>query len=466
MRAITDFLKKRIFYIIGVLTALFLMFGQRTEWAQYGGDTTLYLDFQHHSGVKPIYPLLIQGMRYCFGEQRYLFFVVLVQIILSLLAIMTLTVFISKSFDLSWWMTILIWGCLLIPYVLLLPEDAISHTLMTESLSYPLTYLFVYLNLKGLFEEKYGWLIGGILLAAICSLTRGQLLIYFPVCLVVCVYYFIKYRCGLIKLFILILSLLIMYKGQGYLGDLYERTCFDTQTTNQMTQAFVQKLLYCADEEDATLFTDDATREIFSAVYDRMISQESNYKNIPYSIYSWKKVVPAIGNDSYILGEVIEEYCSANGKWTQDEKANEQITMLYSEEISEILMKQHWDRALLVSLGLMPAGFVSTMLFHKEAIYGLVHVATAVLYLFLLVGSVIMCRNGKTKVAEYIWIVLLISVVNVVASNIIHFGLQRYLAYTVGLNWVGIVVLICCLLTRIFGNKESLNEGINNNSGI
>ena len=71
---------------------------------------------------------------------------------------------------------------------------------------------------------------------------------------------------------------------------------------------------------------------------------------------------------------------------------------------------------------MMLAGFVSTVLMHRESVNGLIHIATLILYVMTIAVS--------------------IAIINVVSANLEHFGLQRYLAYTVGMFYSGGYLLV------------------------
>ena len=67
--------KKRILWILIVaVTMLGVIFGEGTPLTYvYGGDTeAYYLNFHHHIGVAPGYPLFIHILQLIFGDNLYL----------------------------------------------------------------------------------------------------------------------------------------------------------------------------------------------------------------------------------------------------------------------------------------------------------------------------------------------------------------------------------------------------------
>lgn len=77
--------KKNFLYgIIIIATLLFVIFGEGTPLSYvYGGDTeAYYLNFHHHIGVAPGYPLFIHVIQVLFGDSLYLHVTAAIQIAL------------------------------------------------------------------------------------------------------------------------------------------------------------------------------------------------------------------------------------------------------------------------------------------------------------------------------------------------------------------------------------------------
>ena len=113
-----------------------------------------HLNFHHHIGVAPGYPLFIHVIQVLFGDSLYLHVTAVIQIALLVFSIFWLIRTIDKIFQLKVWEVLLVWGFSMLPFVMLLPEDPIGHELMTESLTYPLFYLFIAETAKGIIWKK------------------------------------------------------------------------------------------------------------------------------------------------------------------------------------------------------------------------------------------------------------------------------------------------------------------------
>ena len=432
--------EKYIYYILGVLTLLFFLFGQGVMWYAMGGDSeAYYTNFGHHIEAKPFYPLLLHVLNLILGDGLYLYAASVIQMLLAVFCIIILISTIARYLELESFSIVIIWLASLFPFYLLLPEDPIPHVLMTESLTYPLLYFYTAILLKAIWDKKEKLYYISILMAIFMTLIRGQMLFLIAVSILSYGYYLLKNKIKLWKagLFLLFTMLSVLVEGSLTAG--YEKFFFDAPRQDYSAQTLVQKALFCADENNTDLFSDEIEKEIFEKTYKGMMEQESTYQFATGDLWDWKHTTGSFGANSYLVQDVIEEVLKEKGAWPEDEIEQENQVLYYSRQLSSKLLRENWKRCLSVSISMMPAGFVSTVLMHKESVYGLIHLATLLLYLFMIAGSILISKwSGQIiKESEYIWLVIVIAVINVVSANLIHFGLQRYLAYTVGLFYTG-----------------------------
>lgn len=441
---------KYLYIVLGILTILLFFFGQGVRWYAMGGDTeAYYIYFGHHIGVKPLYPLFFHALNQIFGAGRYLYAAAVIQIIVAALCITAFVRFVGERMKLDKISTVILWAACLIPFWLLLPEDPIPHTLMTESFTYPLLYLYVVIVLKGVYDGRERYFYYSVLFAVFMTLIRGQMLFLAAVSLVSYFYFMVKTgkngaktgRIGRMagKAAVFLVVMLLLVKSESLLCAGYEKFFFDAPNQDYSAQTLVQKALFCADRENEGLFTDEIEREMFQRIYAGMEQEETTYRYSPKDLWSWKHTTASFGANSYLAGDVIREVLSERNLLSADEIEAESQVLDYSGRLSRKLIPKNWLRCLTVSVSLMPAGFVSTVLMHKQSIYGLIHAATLILYLAAMAGSILISRwKGKLlKETEYMWLIIILATVNVVSSNLVHFGLQRYLAYTVGMFYAG-----------------------------
>lgn len=440
--------------VLGFITFLYIVFGEGVTGHVLGGDSeAYYINFKHHIGVAPLYPLLIQMVRVIVGSGVYLDVVAWLQMIFLTISIIYLVNTLQIELKLKWWETIAVWAASMIPFIILLPEDPIGHTIMTESLTYPLTYLVMTLIIKGIWHKQENCFVYSLLVSVIAGLVRSQMLFLFPMIGIGYFYMCIKKRQEENKPWLLkvdfwgrmaiacVLTVIAM-KSITWITVVHERIFFDAPAVDYSDQTLVQHMLYLADEGDEQLFEDEDIREIFRRCYQRMMEQESNYIHQEEGLAAWRKIVADCGGNSRVLTAVIEEYYG--DEMPTDLIEREVLIADISHEMAYPLLKVHWRDKIAEALDLIPSGFVSTVLFHKVEIYGIIHIFTLLFYVFGIGASVAAwCGISKNKKApELLLLFLITSIVNVVACNTVHFGLQRYLAYTLGLNWIGMLLVV------------------------
>lgn len=449
-----NWIKTNIYHLLGVLTILFFLFGQGVTWYAFGGDTeAYYIYFAHHIEVKPLYPLFFHVLNMIFGDKLYLYAAAVIQIVLAFRCIMWFLYYLKKWFRLEAFSIFCVWVASLLPFVLLLPEDPIPHVLMTESFTYPLLYVYVLIVLKGIYEGKIKYLFGSILFVAFLTLIRGQMLFLMAVSLLAFLYSLIKNKVKRVTTIIAFGAfVLICVWGQGMLTKGYEKVFFDAPARDYSAQTLVQKALYCSEEADSALFDDEIEREIFEKTYAGMQEEQTTWLYSTGDLWDWKHITGSFGANSYRVGDVIKEVLQEHRMWSDDSLEQENLVLNYSRRLSNKLISAHLGRCLQVSVKMMPAGFVSTVLFHKESIYLLIHIAAVFLYLAAIgVSAFISKKSGHLlQETEYMLLIVIMASVNVVASNLVHFGLQRYLAYTVGMFYVGAYLLLrrCFLMWK------------------
>lgn len=435
--------------VIGLLTLIFVVFFEGELGYVMGGDTeAYYLEFHHHVGVAPGYPLFIHIMQSVFGDVAGLYAVLVVQIMLLISAVLFLVNTIQKLFELKWWESVVVWGCAMLPFVMLLPEDPVGHVLMTESLTYPLFYLFMAYMCKAVIKKENMYFGHGLLLTMLMAWIRPQMQFAFAVLGIVFVYIQIVQRMengkekGVkntwwFRSFMYFICVLIAMKLLTLMTAGYEKFFFNAPAMEYSDQTLVQRLLYLADKEDSELIEDEMTKEIFLETWDRMQEAKTVQSYYDSSWKSWDEIFKAFGANSRILGVVVQEQLEADGIWAEDLIGQEKQVLEHSHELVIVLMRQHWKEHLLLTLQLLPKSFISTVLFHKRNIYSLILIFTIMIYLLGVVGSIGLFWKKKKSAAEIMLLVMGTSLVNNVACDLVLCGLQRYTAYTLGLTWIG-----------------------------
>ena len=319
----TDRTYQWIYGIIALLSFLYILLGEGTIGHVMGGDSeTYYIQFRHHIGVAPLYPLFIHVLELLVGEALYLDIAAFIQIIFLVCAVVYLVYTISSRMELKIWEIIAVWLAAMLPFPLLLPEDPIGHTIMTESVTYPLTYFVIALLVKALFDRERRYFVKALILIIVASLVRSQMMFLFAVLGGVCFYVLLQKmmekkitgKAFIGQLSVWFVVVLLAMKSVSGMTTVYEKVFFDAPNVAYSDQTLVQHMLYLADEEDAELFADEEIKEIFRRCYMEMEALESNHKHQPDGLMAWREIVRDCGTNSYMLTDVIEGYLGPQGK--------------------------------------------------------------------------------------------------------------------------------------------------------
>lgn len=440
-------------YVAGIL---FFIFCQGEIGWVMGGDSEQFLSFGYTAGVMPmpLYPLFLRMMHVVFGESVYLYIVMIMQSVLAGCCTAYFADYIRKQFHLNFVEGVIAFFVSLFPFIILLPEDPISHGIMTEAISYPLFYVYIVLILKAIYNDKKIYLYGSTLLIFFMSLVRPQMKFLFAVSGVVYFYIVVKNRIiagkentdkwYIGKTAVFFLVLLVSLKVITITVDIYQRVMFDTPASNYSYMAIVERGLYACDAEDEALYEEEYLKEIFRKTYAEMEEQQANYKYMGEGFGRWNDIVRGTTTCSRIVGKYAREYLVSNGELSSNPvKEEAQVSEIFGA-IGTVLVKDNHRQYLVDSMNLMPAGIVSTVLFHKESIYGLIHATALFLYVAAIGLSiwVYVKKKHNTQIAEYMLLITGTAILNVVSSNMVLFGLQRYLAYTLGMFYLGMLLVI------------------------
>lgn len=460
--------KNVLLYTGLILFGIFFFFFVGEKGALMGGDSELYINFGHYSGVMPVYPLFLQLCRVIFGDNIYLEAAAAIQGLLALACSLIFVRFLQKRFDIGILSCILLFLLSLMPYAIEIPGHVISHELMTEGLAYPLFYIFILLLMIGIFDRKMKYVFAGFGQALILALIRPQMQFLFAVAAVVFGYVGIcrlwgqkgAGRRAAVSVFYIFAAAALVVTGlkMTYVIDgWYENTFFGGHGQDSSNYTVQCRVLYASDKEDGNLFEDPVMRRIYEETYEEMEASGCTYHTMRNDLWRWKDIVGCSGYISRIVQGKVELYLRNEREMTEDIEV-EQTKNYICGEMTDVLLRDNWARYLAHSLMLMPSGFVASVLFQREGLYTLCHIATLLLYVLALGAVAFFYINPKldSKKAELMLLISGTAIVNVVASNLILFGLQRYMVYTYGLFYMGMYLLLLELWKKkkeVFGKK-------------
>lgn len=167
---------KTVYYLFTLLVfvTVFCLLGEKGYliWK----DSQAYLAFDGRTGIVPIYPLFLRINRMIFGEDIFLYAVVVEQTVFTMCCILVFMEFIRKRFRLSYLAAypVLLFSVFM-PFTTNYPLSISNHDIMTEALAYPLFYIYMICFLKTIFDKKYKDVVVMVLVSVVLALIRTQL---------------------------------------------------------------------------------------------------------------------------------------------------------------------------------------------------------------------------------------------------------------------------------------------------
>ena len=164
---------KTVYYLLTLLVfvTVFCLLGEKGYliWK----DSQAYLAFDGRTGIVPIYPLFLRINRMIFGEDIFLYAVVVEQTVFTMCCILVFMEFIRKRFRLSYLAAypVLLFSVFM-PFTTNYPLSISNHDIMTEALAYPLFYIYMICFLKTIFDKKYKDVVVMALVTVVLALIR------------------------------------------------------------------------------------------------------------------------------------------------------------------------------------------------------------------------------------------------------------------------------------------------------
>lgn len=502
--------------------------GRKTEWLFYGSlallsvfvflflgesgyvlfdDSPSYMNFYANmEGVMPIYPFFLHGNKLLFGEERYLYAVVVEQAAIAAICVILFTGVIKRRFRLSCWEAYVCYAFTLIPFTTDMPETMTTHEILTEGLAYAVFYLFMAALMYAVWDKSIKWLGISCLEALILSLIRSQLQILFGVCGVICIYivvlcrlnngkkrWILRILCGLAGCIIISLtgvacvgkisSVYQQFKEEGRRQQQElakrqeaqeqpkEQERLDTADqdedkiekkkpklqTSQYVSLIFSRGMYEADAEDSLLFEDEMVRELYLVLYPFVDQEQCRYAYAAPGLWMWKDIVGGIGSVGrkcfYVQSGFYQENYPdlAYSDMYSTVRNNNQI------KIGLTLIRAHFGRFLYHTAMLLPQAFICTVFFQIERIYLLCHLVTLFLYLSAAALTIWAYKDKKVGRAygELMGAVLGTNLVMVLVISLVFFGQQRYLVYNFGIFYIAYFLLFM-QLWKLYGHDLML----------
>ena len=186
-----------LFYISLIMLSVFVFLFLGESGYVLFDDSFSYMDFQGNmEGVMPVYPLFLHANRLLFGEDQYLYMVVVEQAALASACVILFISVIRKQFGLKYWEAYVCYALALLPFMTDMPQVMTTHEILTEGIAYALFYLFAAALMRAVWDKSLKWLGVLYLVTIFLSLIRSQLQILFCVCGSICIYIVVLRKSG------------------------------------------------------------------------------------------------------------------------------------------------------------------------------------------------------------------------------------------------------------------------------
>lgn len=490
--------KEIIFYIgLGAAVLSFLVFAGKPGYYEYP-DSWQYITIKGAEGVMPLYQLFIHLHRLVLGEKGFLYGVVVTQTLLTALCLFLFVFWVCRRFHPGFWVTGLGTLALLVPFTLDFPETLVNHSILTEALTYPLFYLFVIAFVQSVIGGRARWLLGTFGTALLLALIRTQMQICFGFAALALMYGIVakaaKKSKGVLLLgctaavpagiLALLLSEAVLLQANGRLQTVAAREaaklagsaqagtaalgettvpwkCPDggraagpgngilaaaavpaqadsSNVTGQFDSVLLCRTLYEMEEEDSALFADPEIQKLFRKFYEAAETSKARYAYAGKGLWMWKDIMNGTAQGAYTSTE----------GWKAYREENPQSALLQNQTqanrtVAFALLKKHWPRMLYHTLWMLPQGFVSTVFFQVEKIYGICHLYTLLAYGaaigLLLTGS--RFRLFSPERGKFMLCALALNAGMVVVISVVFFGMQRYVIYGFGVFYMALLLL-------------------------
>lgn len=416
-------------------------------------DTIAYVEYLDLGGVMPLYPAFISLIRNLVGESMYLQATSVVQGVIAMLCCMVFTFNLKKQLSIGKVSSLFVYLCTLLGFAYTLPEHVASHEIMTESMALPIFYIFMLFLINAVLNNCFRSFLLSVVVGLVLVVLRSQMLFLLVVLCGVGIYLLfisekdkerrrkrIKWCLGLCGITAVFVVVVFVYRIS------LDHSSGEEEYNSQFLNAFWGKALYVMQEDDYQYISNPQMSNACRYMYEEIRKTGYLWDYAPDNLTKWEHVVDGF-NDNMIWGnKFIYDYYTlvdvVPREILSDTIDSTRITMI------KTILAHNLGRMFMTFLCMLPSGLISMIFIQKRSIYLLCHIIAFILYMAygLLIG--LNRRVGQYKEVKIAILVLLVSIANLFLTNLIHFGIQRYLMYTFGLHYVCLFIMLISLLKK------------------
>lgn len=439
-----EFWKKHYEDIIIFLAGFLLLMFVGAPGYSLMDDAMQYVSMEGY--LPPLYPIFLWILRTVFGENNYLQVTVVMQCVLGSLGMTLILHYISRKYQCAKWILAVLFVMLLAPFVREsmreTPRYMYPHLILTESLSIPLFYIYVWSAMHTITEKKVMSFIGMNFWAFLLVLSRAQ----FQVCLilncVVLVYLVVmQERRRVIFLIEGLVIVAVAYMLTGVCEDTYKKVCMGTTQSAWNSAYFLLHTIYASDAEDVSLYAEEDDQELYTRLYEQLDEIQYNYKYCTGSVYDrsnhWSYGFSKIYRD---MKSTVSEFVAEQGI-TDEVEQSEQIAE-YVDGLMKPLFVKNGIKSFGYSLYQFPISLCSSVFVVKENHLWFSYLCTILIYL---TASILCIWRWIQKHDSFaVWFMLFnlcfIAGNSLVVGFVLHTQ-SRYVFYSMGTFYVSLALL-------------------------
>lgn len=431
--------KDDLFYKILLITIgiFFFFFVGEDKGYVLQKDSPSYLEGDMAVGIMPIYPGFLKFQKCIFGEDRFLDATMIVQGIVAIFCSIYLAEILGRVIKLKKRQITIIYILSFLPYAYSLPQNVVSHEIMTEALAFPLLYLYYSLILEGILNRNIKKINISVILLIVLLGLRKQFLFLFFVNIIVYLWYFLSQRKVQKRLLMYGISLFAILGGVVIIGSINFPKVWSVFDGSQIVDALIGKTIYVSDIDDIELFETEELKGAFESLYsfaeegERLLEYAENYNG-----ERWVHVTEGMNQITANSWPILYDYCSKNSI------EYEYIESIQTELMCTLLI-HHWDDLIIIFGDLIMQSLVSAVFIKKTEWYTACKIIAMLIYILGVILR-LLCRRSKDQtrsVCIVFDLTMLILLSNIFILNLIFMGLQRYVVYTFGLFYIALYLM-------------------------
>jgi len=439
--------EKRIYYFLIIAYSFLFFFIIGGKGPLIEADSAVYIDnlVDSRSINYIAYIKFIDLFQLLFADHS-LYAVYIAQSVLAIICTFVLSDYLGKICRLSLCERITAYVLLTMPYGYSLPESVCTHHILTEGLSIPLFYIFFLITLRLFFGKKWQLVNACLLLdiSILMMLVRTQMAIFVAVAIVIllakviatCVKNTRKAWLGMT------IALLVGTTIMICILPLISRLLLNaTSHGSQLADAMSGRAFILAEKDDQYRIDNQAIQYLFNLIYeDEEREGRLLFGSLP-GLFGVDKMMDDINSiNKELLVKIYSNYDHIpNGMHLPEGLSECDIRHI----MVDTLLVNHAIEYRGVSLLLMEKSLVASIFIQPDRFYMICHI---IAYFMYVCSWILLFISYKRKVSDEYFIPFIITqlimIINIYATNIIFYGLQRYVIYTMGLFYISILLML------------------------